>query len=96
MMAAAKQSEAKLLFQHLIGAKLGLVASLARPGGNITGFANFPVQLASKFARQGLAAVRDCRPRYVGSGVTSGHSKRATGYRVGPITEDDKYGGDAA
>ena len=23
-------------------------------------------------------------------------SKRATGYRVGPITEDDKYGGDAA
>jgi hypothetical protein len=23
-------------------------------------------------------------------------SKRATGYRVGTITEDDKYGGDAA
>jgi len=23
-------------------------------------------------------------------------SKRATGYRVGPITEDDKYGGDVA
>ncbi len=23
-------------------------------------------------------------------------SKRATGYRVGAITEDDKYGGDAA
>ena len=40
---------------------VGLVASLARPGGNITGFSNMAAETAGK----SVELFRDCCPRYI-------------------------------
>jgi putative ABC transport system substrate-binding protein len=60
LVALARETQAVpiVFVQVLDPVKLGLVASLARPGGNITGFANFEDQIGGKW----LALLKDAAP----------------------------------
>jgi putative ABC transport system substrate-binding protein len=60
LVALARETQAVpiVFVQVLDPVKLGLVASLARPGGNITGFTNFEDQIGGKW----LALLKDAAP----------------------------------
>jgi putative ABC transport system substrate-binding protein len=58
VLARETQAVPIVFVQVLDPVKLGLVANLARPGGNITGFANFEDQIGGKW----LALLKDAAP----------------------------------
>ncbi len=79
--------EAKQNFSQLIAAaEQGETIIITKNGTPVARISPQPSDRASDPEWQSAFAVLERSLR----------SKRATGYRVGAITEDDKYGGDAA